>query len=662
MLLITSKEIEVITKYLYNNSIDLDVIKMKNKKGQTILFAIIIVLLVIIGVLSVKLISNNKNSTPIVKDNKQETGFARFSSKQDFISKIVESQNTGSISGGSLNGASNSFGAAKSMAITTGVDEAIPQSNTQESTHTQRFSETNVQVTGIDEPDIVKTDGKRIFYSSGRSYWWYYNHVSGTEFINVSLSNLNVDKRLNISGDLLLSGNDLIILSSRNDKIEGYNKNNGSKLWELKLNNSYLEASRMYNNKLYVILRSYPPTSKRQPIMPLMNVYISPRYIYYPRGCDMSLDSIYSIFEINPDTGAIEKNLSFISSGWSTTVYMSKNNIYIALYYRKSNYILLKRYFLNNPNDLPSSLISRMKEIDSYDISDSSKLNEVQIAVEKYLLSLDEDDQMTFMQNLQNYVKQHEKELDMTRIAKISVNNLELKKSTNLNGKLLNQYSMDEYNNYLRIAMTRGNWDESDNILYILNDNLNVVGKTENFGTTESIYAVRFIGNKGYVVTYRNTDPLFIMDLTNVKNPQIIGELKIEGYSSYLHPIDDNLLLGIGRENGNVKVSLFDVSNPKEPKEISKFLLDEYWSDAQINPHAFLIDKKHKIFFIPSYDAGYIFSYDNNKLKLVKSVKETYLRRALYINDYLYLIGDSKLVVLDENNWKRVKELDLFES
>ncbi len=617
---------------------------MNNKKGQIIWLAIIIVLLTIIGVLSVKLISNNRNSIPTVRDNKQETGFAKFSSKQDFISKIIDSQDQ--------------------------ISEVNADSFNMIS---QGFPGPNVQVIGIDKPDIVKTDGKRIFYSLRKERYVWEDYPLETEFINTSLSNFSIYKELKIGGDLLLSKNELILFSSKDDEslkgyneISGYNKDDGNKLWEMTLNNNtIISAAGVYNDKLYIVLRNHPPTSLNQPIMPLMNVNISPSDIYYPLGCKDPLDTLYSIFEINPDTGDIERNFNLITGG-ATTIYISKNNIYIALHYRKSDYILFKRYFLNNQKDFPSSLIKRIKEIDSYNISyyisDSFKLNELERAVREYVLSLNQDDQRTFAHNLQNFLKQHEKELDITRIMKISLDDLKLKKSTDLNGGgELSQYSMDEYNNYLRIAMTGGYWNESDNILYILDDNLNVVGKTENFGTTENIHAVMFVGDKGYVATYRNTDPLFIMDLTNVKNPQIVGEVKIgELSSSYIHPINNNLIIGIGKENRTVKILLLNISNPKEPKELSNFLFNKYWNDEQIKE--FLIDKKHKIFFVPIYDAGYIFSYDNNKLKLVKTVKEKDIEKALLINNYLYLITDSKIVVLDENTWKEVKELTLFES
>ena len=111
------------------------------------------------------------------------------------------------------------------------------------------------------------------------------------------------------------------------------------------------------------------------------------------------------------------------------------------------------------------------------------------------------------------------------------------------------------------------------NNLYILNNDMKIIGKVEDLAKGELIESVRFVGNMAYVVTFRQTDPLFVIDLNDPKNPTVKGELKIPGFSEYLHPMADGLLVGVGRDgtssgtNGDSKVSLFDVSNPYEPKE-----------------------------------------------------------------------------------------------
>ena len=151
-------------------------------------------------------------------------------------------------------------------------------------------------------------------------------------------------------------------------------------------------------------------------------------------------------------------------------------------------------------------------------------------------------------------------------------------------GFINNQFSMSYDGEFFRIATTLDkvtvdgdsvsmSVDDRVNNLYILNNDMKIIGKVEDLAKGELIESVRFVGNMAYVVTFRQTDPLFVIDLNDPKNPTVKGELKIPGFSEYLHPMADGLLVGVGRDgtssgtNGDSKVSLFDVSNPYEPKE-----------------------------------------------------------------------------------------------
>ncbi len=225
---------------------------------------------------------------------------------------------------------------------------------------------------------------------------------------------------------------------------------------------------------------------------------------------------------------------------------------------------------------------------------------------------------------------------------------------------------MDEYQDNLRIATTTGRSNilpgfgrrgESFNDVYILDENLKQTGSVLNLGLTEQIYSVRFIEDKGYVVTFRRIDPFYVLNLADPQKPQLKGELKIPGYSSYLHPINKDKILGIGEEDNKVKISLFDVSDPSNPTETAKYNLDEYFSEIAQTHHAFLLDDKFKIFFLPGSRGGYIFSYDNNQLELVKAVSNIRARRAIFINDYLYIIGDDRIIVINETDWQEVNQL-----
>ena len=166
-----------------------------------------------------------------------------------------------------------------------------------------------------------------------------------------------------------------------------------------------------------------------------------------------------------------------------------------------------------------------------------------------------------------------------TEILKFDISGDKIKYKTKgkVNGTTLNQFSVDEYNGYLRIATTTGNFENAKNNLYVLDADMVIVGMVEGLAKGETIKSVRFMGDTGYVVTFEQTDPLFVIDLKDPENPEVLGELKIPGFSNYLHPVTENYLLGIG-VNGDdsgagdgMKVSLFDVSDKKNPKEVAKF-------------------------------------------------------------------------------------------
>ena len=147
------------------------------------------------------------------------------------------------------------------------------------------------------------------------------------------------------------------------------------------------------------------------------------------------------------------------------------------------------------------------------------------------------------------------------------------------------------------MATTSGEWEDSESFVTVLEDDsgaLKQVGQVGNLGRNEDIYAVRYIADKAYVVTFRRTDPLYVIDLSDPTDPTTEGELKITGYSAYLHPVGEDLLLGVGREattTGRVtgaKVSLFDVSDPSDPRTLDSLVLEGGSSEVEWDARAFL--------------------------------------------------------------------------
>jgi len=184
-------------------------------------------------------------------------------------------------------------------------------------------------------------------------------------------------------------------------------------------------------------------------------------------------------------------------------------------------------------------------------------------------------------------------------------------------GSIINQFSMDEYNGYFRLATTgltvhqSGSQNQTANNLYVLGKDLKIVGQITGLAKDESIQSVRFMGDQAYVVTFRQVDPLFVIDLKNPAAPVVLGQLKIPGYSTYLHPYGDNLLLGFGYDvkvegesayTMGLKVSMFDVSDFNNPKEVSTLLLGGRgsYSDLLYNHKSLLFSMEKNLIAFPA--------------------------------------------------------------
>lgn len=579
-----------------------------------------------------------------------------------------------------------------------------------------RVSSTNVQVLGIDEPDIVKTDGKNLYYSQPIQRIYepiILNERKGVELQTVQSSKMiapdflpDPDRpptkamggilsikpfppksmaklgQMNVSGDLLLD-KDILVVFNEDDynkrAVEGYDVTNPEKpvkKWSMvyEKNSSKVQA-RMYQDKLYLVTRMNTGGEMPCPIRPFdikdSRGLIPCTQIYHPTT-SVNSDTVYTVSKINPIDGVIEKSVSFVGSSSDSTVYMSENSLYLSYYYSGDITQIMYSFVSQNADMYPQYLVDKLAKLQGYDISTQAKMMEVTSLFSKLTMGMSDDKRLAYENNMQNRMKKfmlgHARELEKTGIVKVNIGSFDIEATGDVPGKVLNQFALDEYKGDLRIATTVGqnSWfgnfgqlTQSFSDVYVLDRNLRMLGSVKDLGKTERIYSVRFLADRGYVVTFRQTDPFYVLDLSNSSNPQIKGELKIPGYSSYLHPLSKDLLVGIGKEDNFVKISLFDVTSPENPQEVDKFITTEYWSEALNNHHAFLTDEKHQVFFMPGSQGGYVFSYQGNKLDMKRAVSDTQVQRAVFINDYLYVLGLTKIVVLDENNWQKVGELEL---
>jgi inhibitor of cysteine peptidase len=190
-------------------------------------------------------------------------------------------------------------------------------------------------------------------------------------------------------------------------------------------------------------------------------------------------------------------------------------------------------------------------------------------------------------------------------------------------GSLLNQFSLDEQGEYLRVATTDWNWEETararqDSNLYVLDQSLDIFGRLENVAPGESIHSARFMGDRCYLVTFQQTDPLFVIDLADPGHPAVLGELVMPGFSDYLHPYDETHLIGVGMLDSSVKISLYDVTDPGHPREMSTYLVGDgtdddpdgwSWASTPVlyDHRAFLFDRERGLLVLPVSIQGTVY-------------------------------------------------------
>ena len=253
---------------------------------------------------------------------------------------------------------------------------------------------------------------------------------------------------------------------------------------------------------------------------------------------------------------------------------------------------------------------------------------------------------------------------------------------------------MDEYGGNLRVATTVQDRTPGVQMTYskvsVLDGDLNVIGSVGNIAPTEKIYAARFIGDRLYLVTFRQTDPLHVIDLSDPRQPKVLGELRIPGFSNYLHPYDATTIIGIGKESasGALKMALFDVADVRNPTLIAEERLGDAGSDSEVlrDHKAFLFDPEKNLLVLPvsliitpvyrpdrpytgptSWGGAYVYTVDPVKGFTLKGTVEHYsgeggaypaVKRSLYIEDTLYTMSLDKIVMSDlKNNVRRINSI-----
>lgn len=516
-------------------------------------------------------------------------------------------------------------------------------------------SETNVRTQGVDEGDIVKTDGEYIYaYRSGeKPHCYIYRAKQGKtkKVATISFAEAKSSNNYDIR-DMYLSKGKLVLVVLRS--IDSARK---EKIKEL-----YQKAGGDYKN--------FCKTSWGMPGYSCGVFYESEQEkdgTWNP-WVDYSCTLIYDISD--PSSPVLEKEL------FQDGIYESSRMVDGDLYLMSRRAINLNRIKSEKEKTFIPQVGGECVTPDKVDLASENEegcyqvLSSVDVASGEYI-----DKKAVLGGGSQIYVSEKSIYLvnqlswngERTVVLKYSYQDGEMQKEAEgkIEGYLKDDYSMDERDGYLRAVTTYYNKRGTEkNAVYILNSQLKKTGEIKNIAPKESVYAVRFMGDLVYFVTFEQTDPVFVADLSDPTAPEIIGELKLPGFSSYLHPIGDDLMVGIGsineEEEEGVKLSLFDTSNPKNIKEIHKTVLDQYnYCEVMDNPNALFVDAGRQLLgFSVCDDWGlsgmdYLVYQVDRKKGFVRQCKADVLTmpyyemggiRGLYIDDYFYVVNPGKKI------------------
>ena len=679
-------------------------------KGNNLVLAIIGIVIVVgaLAAYNFLKIDNGKIQT--------ESQLKKFSSIDELKTYLKESSELGA-----YYGSFGSVGALESRQIADVVPVAASKS--------LDYSTTNIQVQGVDEADIVKNDGKYIYKISGNEIFIIEAYpaenakvLSETKFENSTPSQIFVNK------------NKLVVFATENYiyPYEGgvtkeaiapdyYYRNPKSivNIYDISdrsnpklVKNHTIDGnyynSRMIGNYVYLITNQ-PVYNFDNPTIPEPVYRCSPGIVqekcfniwYFDNPDSNHIFTIISSINVdNPEN--IESKVFLM--GYTQNLYVSQENMYITYTKHLSIVDFLDRIIEGINPLLPKNVADTVNEIKQSKLfSNSEKMSAIGRVLENYTKTLSPEQRLEFQKKLENKTLEIQeeiaKELEKTIIHKISIENgkIEYKVQGEAPGNVLNQFSMDEYNKHLRIATTTDNWrTTSKNHVYVLDENLKIAGKVEDLAKGERIYSTRFLGEKGYIVTFRQIDPLFVIDLKDPTNPKILGFLKIPGVSDYLHPYDENHIIGVGRDASDegrikgLKLALFDISDPSNPKEVSKYFIgDRGTSSEALNDHkAFLFSRSKNLLVIPiqvsekdnwnTFQGAYVFNLDLENGFVLKGRithenrsddKDKYyydylskISRSLYIENVLYTISQRMIKANNLDDLKEIKSLTLVEN
>ncbi len=637
----------------------------------------------------------------------------------------------------------------------TGISKlAAPESTASESQMTSEksedYSRTNVQVEGVDEADIIKTDGQYVYALVRNDLYIVraYPAEKGEVLAKIKFKSRPAD--IYVSGDrLVVFGNDNAFIKTDTYRrfrrwgnftffkvFDITDRVNPKQVRDLDFEGSYYD-SRLIGDYVYFVTTNYNYYYiPEEPVLPRIleegkvlpnkcsgatKCFVPDIYYFNIPYSGYNFTTVTAI-NIKDASQSLKGDVYLMSSAHN--MYVSPDNIYLTYTKYISEYELEREVLAEMiyPR-LPArdqEKIKKIEAVERYILTDREKAEKINRFIERYINSLSDEEQEKIYNQLNEAMKKKyqdiSRELEKTVIHKISItgDKVEYQATGEVPGSVLNQFSMDERGGYFRIATTRGripvlyaNEEEGQSYanLYVLDKDLKIVGSVEKLAPNERIYSARFMQNRAYLVTFRRTDPLFVIDLSDPAKPKVLGKLKIPGFSEYLHPYNNNLLIGLGKETtesewggvrtGGLKLSLFDVSDVSYPREVDTYIMGEAGSDSiALRDHkAFLFSREKNLLAIPvsiresvgkrgwgklTFSGAAVFKVDENGFSLRGKIDhsdggrisekdywrginyyDNTVKRALYIDSLLYTFSNKYLKINQLEDLSAVKTIPL---
>jgi len=497
------------------------------------------------------------------------------------------------------------------------------------------YSQTNIQVAGVDEPDIIKNDNRYIYTISGSTLAIIDAYPAAGASVISRTEIADTPKDIFVNGDRLVlfsTGTGTPETVAQPESAEAQvmpmppyryyspithatiydisDRKNPSLLKDYTMDGDYTDA-RMIGSLVYMITREQVYTySGNQVVVPALRegtrTVIQPDVWYFDnREYQYTFTTITS-FDVSSGN---EKDAQTYLLGSGNTLYVSQDAIYVI--YQRYHPVIYTRQG------------QEVFPVIAVDVSGSAGVSSSKVAViPPDFNTMTESERQSVLDELRNAeqdaIRRQEADQTTTVVHKIGINNgaITYIAKGEVPGTLDNQFSMDEFNGNLRLATTSSVYTPqygqyTYNNVYVLDGKMATIGSLTHIAEQETIYSTRFIGDRLYMVTFKRIDPFFVIDLSNPRSPKILGKLKIPGYSDYLHPYDATHIIGIGKETttsewggvstSGVKLALFDVSDVANPKQLDKVQIGDAGSDsaALTDHHAFLFDRSKNLLVIP---------------------------------------------------------------